>query len=132
MNKWQRFCVIFGGVSGMVSVLMGAAAAHWLQNHLTAKDIATIEKAAAYEMYHALALIALAALMMQWPKRAFTLAAIFFAVGILCFSGSLYAYAFTHMRVLVWITPIGGLSFMAGWLCLVWGGVSSARKPTAT
>lgn len=113
MNSNSRWIFIVAGISGFLAVLAGAAAAHWLVGSLAAEDIARIDKAATYQMYHTLALLILA----QMPKR-FRLPACLFTLGILLFSGSLYLYAFTHLKLLVYLTPLGGLSFMAGWLSI--------------
>ena len=107
------------GISGFVAVLMGAAAAHWLADTLGPDDLARIEKAAHYQMLHTLAMLALLAAQLPRMRAAIGL---FFA-GIVLFSGSLYAYSFTHQHALVFITPLGGLSFMAGWLTLAYRGM---------
>ncbi|HIJ61868.1 MAG TPA: DUF423 domain-containing protein [Rhodospirillaceae bacterium] len=82
----------------------GGAASQWL------------EKGARYQMYHALALLALA----QWAEeagRAGRLAGLLFCLGMLLFSGGLYAMALFSWPV-VPLIPVGGVSFIGGWLCL--------------
>lgn len=108
---------IFVAVSGFVAVLMGAVAAHWLAASLGVGDIARIEKAAYYQMVHTLALLVIAVAFDRFPTLQFSAYA--FIAGILLFSGSLYLYSFTHFVPLVFITPIGGLAFMLGWLLLI-------------
>jgi len=107
------------GISGFTAVLMGAAAAHWLAGSMQPEDITRIEKAAHYQMLHTLAVLALLATQLPRTRVAVWL---FFA-GIALFSGSLYAYSFTHLHALVFVTPLGGLSFMAGWLALAYRGL---------
>lgn len=116
----QKTLWIFIGASGFIAVLMGAAAAHWLAATMDQADILRVEKAATYQMYHTLALLALAVRdisMERWMKRV----VFAFAAGILLFSGSLYAYSFTHLKPLVYVTPLGGMAFMLGWCCFISG-----------
>jgi len=120
----QKMLWIFIGISGFVAVLMGAAAAHWLAATMETADILRIEKAATYQMYHTLALLVLASCC-SMQSRCIKTSALCFAAGIIFFSGSLYAYSVTHLHGLVFITPIGGISFMLGWLALT---VYGARK----
>ena len=116
MKLNSRLIAIFTGLSGFLAVLMGAAAAHWLAAIIAVEDLARIEKASTYQIYHTLALLALLPLLEARPSL--TRSAVAFMVGIILFSGSLYAYSFSHWHPLVFITPLGGLSFMAGWLYL--------------
>ena len=74
-----------------------------------------------YQMYHALALLAVAWASVHFGGRLITISAYFFIAGIIIFSGSLYALALSGFRVLGAITPIGGLCLMAAWLCLLIG-----------
>ena len=110
---------VFTAVSGFIAILMGAAAAHWLEATLDMTDIARIEKAATYQIYHTLALLALVIGAEARPTGRVRWPALLFMLGIILFSGSLYLYSFTHLRFLVYITPLGGVSFMAGWLALL-------------
>lgn len=104
----------FTALSGAIAVMMGAAAAHWLTTSMGAEDLARIEKAAYYQMVHTLACLVLVT---NTTLRA-PLATTLLLIGIVLFSGSLYVYSFTHLHALVYITPLGGLSFIAGWLAL--------------
>ncbi len=115
--------LVIAGISGFIAVLMGAAAAHWLSASLAPEDLNRIEKAATYQMYHTLALLALAAIMTWNDKIKLSASCWLFTLGVILFCGSLYAYSFTHFRPLVYVTPLGGLSFMAGWLALAIQGV---------
>lgn len=118
-----RLMWIFAGFSGAVAVMMGAAGAHWLQGVLDAEGIGRLEKAAAYQMYHSLALLGVAALRAHAPDRMLDVAGGLFMLGILCFSGSLYLYGFMPVRGLMFITPVGGVAWIAGWICLMLAGV---------
>ncbi|HEY5336603.1 MAG TPA: DUF423 domain-containing protein, partial [Rhizomicrobium sp.] len=85
------------------------------------------ETAARYHMYHALAmgLAVLAARNAAASTPANTAAGFFFA-GIILFSGSLYLLAFTGTRALGFVTPFGGLAFLAGWIALAWAATKVA------
>lgn len=71
-----------------------------------------------YQLVHALAILAVAVLSAHLPGRLVGWAGGLFAVGIVLFSGSLYLLALSGLTKLGIITPIGGLCFLAGWLCL--------------
>ncbi|MCH2547862.1 MAG: DUF423 domain-containing protein [Alphaproteobacteria bacterium] len=118
MNKWQRIATGCAGISGAIAVAMGAAASHWLQSSLAADALLRIEKAAQYQMYHSLVLLAIAALMHSYMCRSLKIAMVLMLIGIVCFSGSLYAYSFSGWHWLVFVTPLGGLAWIAGWLAL--------------
>jgi uncharacterized membrane protein YgdD (TMEM256/DUF423 family) len=115
----QRIFWIAAAIFGALSVVMGAAAAHWLQGSVDAAGIARIEKAATYQMYHSLALLMLAIAAERFSGKALCIAGYLFIFGILCFSGSLYAYTFLGWHWLVFITPLGGMAWIAGWLSLL-------------
>ena len=106
----------------------GAFGAHALRATLSAEMLAVFETGVRYQMYHAFATIAAAWACARWPRRVFGVAGCLFLAGIVVFSGSLYALALTGERWLGAITPLGGVAFLAGWLCLAWG-AWSARKP---
>ena len=84
------------------------------------------ETGARYQMYHALALVAAAWVVSRWPGPLAVWAGWLFLAGTIVFSGSLYALALTGVRWLGAITPLGGLCFLAGWLCLA---IAAARAP---
>lgn len=102
-------------VFGLLAVALGAFGAHGLKDVLTQNGAVSIwEKAVFYHFIHAVMLFVLAG---RNPVPRFSW--ICFAVGIAIFSGSLYVLALTNMKWLGAITPFGGLSFMAGWICLI-------------
>lgn len=119
---------MFAALAGALAVALGAASAHWLQGSMDAASIARIEKASAYQMYHALALLAVVLMHRQWPRRALRISAGLMVLGIVCFSGSLVLYSFTAMHWLVFITPIGGVAWMAAWLCVAWACVGRTAQ----
>ncbi|HEX3430910.1 MAG TPA: DUF423 domain-containing protein [Rhizomicrobium sp.] len=113
MNPWLAVAAI----NGFIAVGAGAFGAHGLQSRLDAHALQTFETAARYQMYHALA-IGLASLAPRGPAT--TLACVLFLAGIVLFSGSLYLLALTGTRLFGFITPFGGVAFLAGWAALVW------------
>jgi uncharacterized membrane protein YgdD (TMEM256/DUF423 family) len=73
-----------------------------------------------YQMYHALALLAVAWAATRWPGSAVHGAGWLFIAGTIIFSGTLYLLALAGPRWLGAITPIGGVAFLLGWLLLAW------------
>ncbi|MEO8439149.1 MAG: DUF423 domain-containing protein [Spartobacteria bacterium] len=98
-----------------LAVGLGAFGAHALKNTLQTNEMIEVWKTAVlYHFLHALALLVLATL----PTASRAAASLFIA-GVILFSGSLYLLALTNVKWLGAITPLGGLCFLAGWLCLV-------------
>ncbi len=116
-----RTFAILGALSAFVSVAAGAFGAHSLRQRITLEMLGIFETAARYQMYHALALIAVAWAAEHWPGTYTHSAGWCFAAGTLLFSGSLYTLALGGPRWLGAITPLGGLAFLLGWLALAWG-----------
>ena len=114
----DRHFVTLGAVSAFVAVGAGAFGAHALRARLAPEMLAVFETGARYQMYHALALLAVAWIATRWPVNAVAYAGWLFVAGTLLFSGSLYLMALTGARWLGAITPIGGAAFLAGWLAL--------------
>lgn len=103
------------GVTGASAVLLGAFGAHALKGVLDAQSRELWHIAVNYHVWHALAL-ALAAGLGRGRSGRFAIAA--FAIGIVLFSGSLYALALGAPRWTGIVTPFGGLAFIAGWIAL--------------
>ena len=108
-----------GAGSAFVAVGAGAFGAHGLRARLSPELLAVFETAARYQMYHALALLAVAWAVTRWPGALPQWAGWLFLAGTVLFSGSLYLLALTGIRWLGAITPLGGLALLAGWLCLL-------------
>ena len=114
-----RTFFIFGGLFGTLAVAAGAFGGHLLKDQLSSELFVIFEVAARYHMYHTLALLCAAWACKQWPGAWTSAAGYLFAVGIVFFSGSLYLLSLTGISWLGAVTPpIGGLAFIAGWLCL--------------
>ena len=114
----ERRFLTLGALSGFIAVAAGAFGAHALRMRLSADLLAVFETAARYQMYHALALVGTAWASTRWPGALTAAAGWCFVAGTLLFSGSLYALALTGVRTLGLVTPLGGVAFLAGWLCL--------------
>ena len=119
--KTDRVFAILGALSGFIAVAAGAFGAHGLRQRLSPEMLGVFETAARYQMYHALALIAVAWAATRWPGGGVYLSGWSFVVGTLLFSGSLYVLSLTGIRWLGAITPLGGAGFLLGWLSLAWG-----------
>jgi uncharacterized membrane protein YgdD (TMEM256/DUF423 family) len=114
----ERIFVILGSLSGLIAVATGAFGAHSLRDRLSADLLATFETGVRYQMYHALALLFVAWAATRWTNSLTTVAGWLFVVGTLIFSGSLYALSLSGARWLGAITPLGGVAFLGGWICL--------------
>lgn len=107
-----------GALSGLVAVAAGAFGAHALRSRLSPDLLAVFETAARYQMYHALALLAVAWAATRWPGTPVRAAGWLFVAGTVVFSGSLYLLALTGVRWLGAVTPLGGVLLVGGWLAL--------------
>jgi uncharacterized membrane protein YgdD (TMEM256/DUF423 family) len=117
----SRWVLVAGAGFAMLAVITGAFAAHGLKQVLDAYSLGLLETAARYQMYHALALLIVAVFstIPQLPTRWLKLAAFAFILGIVLFSGSLYLLAFSGIKWLGAVTPLGGVAFILGWLALI-------------
>jgi len=115
-----KLWLALASANGFFAVAAGAFAAHGLQKRMSADLLAVFETAARYQMYHALALLGVACLARAAPGPGVTLAGWAFTIGIVLFSGSLYALCATNVRKFGMITPIGGTAFLIGWAALMW------------
>jgi uncharacterized membrane protein YgdD (TMEM256/DUF423 family) len=118
VSRVDRLFFSVGAFSAMLSVAAGAFGAHALRERLGSESLAIFETAARYQMYHALGLIAAAWTVTRWPGTWSHWSGWLFITGTVLFSGSLYALALSGIRWLGAITPLGGVAFLAGWLCL--------------
>ena len=114
----DRVFFALGTVSAFLAVTAGAFGAHALKSRLTPDMLAVFEVAVRYQMYHAFALIVCAWAATKWPGMLVNTSGWLFVTGTIVFSGSLYALSLSGVRWLGAITPLGGLAFLAGWICL--------------
>ncbi|WP_122459211.1 DUF423 domain-containing protein [Pseudomonas poae] len=113
-----RSFLMLAAFFGFTGVALGAFAAHGLKSRLSAEYLTIFQTGVTYQLVHALALFGVALLAAHIPGRMVTWAGIAFVVGILLFSGSLYALTLTGISKLGIITPFGGLAFLLGWFFL--------------
>ncbi len=119
MEPKQSFAsqwITSGATLAFFGVALGAFGAHGLASRLSARAMEIYHTATQYQMYHALALLALGLWAAQHPEANTSVAGWCFTLGTVVFSGSLYALAITDLKLLGAITPIGGVLFLAGWL----------------
>src|SRR5581483_6266506 len=120
-SQVDKFFLVSGALSGALSIGLGAFGAHALRDRLAPQLLDTFETGVRYEIYHALALIAIALALTRWSSNLINLAGWSFLIGTLLFCGSLYLLALTGIRRFGAITPFGGVAFIAGWVLLAVG-----------
>jgi uncharacterized membrane protein YgdD (TMEM256/DUF423 family) len=115
-----RIFLFIGALLGSLAVAAGAFGAHALREKLSERAIEIFETGSRYQMYHALALLLVASLLSRAEAGQSTLVAagVAFIVGVVIFSGSLYALSLTGIKWLGAITPFGGVVLIVGWGCL--------------
>lgn len=114
----DRTFAVLGALSAFIAVAAGAFGAHALRARLSPDLLTVFETGARYQMYHALALLAVAWVSSRAVGPLIGWAGWLFVAGTVLFSGSLYVLALSGVRQLGAITPLGGLCFLAGWICL--------------
>ena len=117
---------MIAGTLGGISVILGAFASHALKGKLSDRALEIWETGTKYQMYHALALILVALLLSRLTSDSTPLvvAGYAFIIGVVLFSGSLYALSLSGIKWLGAITPLGGVAFIIGWTCFAiaaWG-----------
>lgn len=104
---------------GAIGVILGAFGAHGLRNKVAENLLEAYKTGVHYQMFHALALFGVALLMQRWGEKTSLIASgALFTLGVLLFSGSLYALTFGGPRWLGPVTPLGGLMIIGGWVAL--------------
>jgi uncharacterized membrane protein YgdD (TMEM256/DUF423 family) len=120
----KRKLLLTGILLAMFAVLGGAFGSHALKNILSPEELMTYETAVRYQMYHSLAILFTAFFITGENKKYSSLAGIFFTMGIIFFSGSLYIITFLKSQntgistPVALATPLGGILFMCGWISL--------------
>ena len=122
-----RLWLLLSAVAGFSGVALGAFAAHGLKSQLTPAYLAIFQTCAHDQLVNALTLFGVGLLALLRPGALVNCAGSLFALGILLFSGSLYALTLSGIAALGMVTPFGGLAFLAGWLCL---GLAAWQLPT--
>mgnify|MGYP000049845268 CR=1 FL=1 len=127
-HTWLWGCI--ASFFALTSVAMGAFAAHGLKHTMDTYQLDIMAKAAQYQMYHALAMLVISAILLILSvnsveqkisqfKHMLHQANVLYTVGTILFSGSLYALAFSQMKIFAYLTPLGGFSFLLAWFWLM-------------
>ena len=111
----KKIWIIIAAVSGFTAVAIGAFGVHGLKGRLSAEMIETYKTGVLYHLIHSLGILAIA----LTDKIKGKIVMSFFLAGIFLFSFSLYFYSVMNERIFSMITPFGGVSFLLGWLSLV-------------
>lgn len=125
-----RACVLAAGIFGALGVCAGALGAHALSGVLTGRDWESYHTAVRYQLFHALALLAVGGLaglcpprLKAFPARAMRLAVWAFVPGTVLFSGGIYVWLATGLKPVVHVVPVGGVLLAAGWVALAVAGL---------
>ena len=125
----KRF-IVTGALHGFLAVALGAFGAHALEEILGDYGQGIWNTAVQYQMFHATGLLVIGLLMsnkLLGEVKQLNLAGIFFNLGIVFFSGSLYVLAISGIKILGAITPIGGVLFLIGWVCIMLAAMKHAK-----
>ena len=113
--------IILGGLLAALAVGLGAIGAHALKSQLPPEQLATFHTAVQYQMYHAIGLVLVGLLSLHQRSRWFEGAGWSMLIGIILFSGLLYAWLATGRRFFVYPVPVGGVAFIVGWVLMAIG-----------
>ncbi|GAA4753645.1 DUF423 domain-containing protein [Flavisolibacter ginsenosidimutans] len=123
----QKIYLVIGSLLAGLAVALGAFGAHGLKKIVSSETVAVYQTGVQYQMYHALALILVGILSDRIYNGFVSYAGVLFVAGVILFSGSLYlivsmnAMNKTVPTALGILTPVGGLFFILGWVCLIVG-----------
>ncbi len=112
--------ILIAGLFGFTGVAIGAFGAHILSDKLSEKMFEVYKTGVFYHLIHTVVITVIA----FSSRKKFNLSASFFSVGIILFSFSLYLYSITGIIFFAMITPLGGISFLLGWIALMWKSIS--------
>ena len=124
----SRAMLIFAAISGLFYVAFGAFGAHVLSQSLGASEMAWIKTGLEYQAFHTLAILGMAAVMLRRANIWFYWSSALLALGTVLFSGSLYCLALSHLHMWVFVTPLGGTCFLAGWVLMLIGALRLKKK----
>ncbi len=123
MNRKSTW-VIISGLMGFLAVAIGAFGAHGLDGKIPDNLLQVYKTGVTYHLVHSACLLAIALV----GNEKYFKAALFFLIGIILFSFSLYVYAITAVTMVAIITPFGGLCFLIGWILIVVEGFKSNKR----
>jgi uncharacterized membrane protein YgdD (TMEM256/DUF423 family) len=113
--------VTLGAILAALAVGLGAIGAHALKSQLSPEQLATYHTAVQYQMYHAIGLVLVGLLGLYHRSLWFDSAGWTILIGIILFSGLLYAWVGTGQRIFVHCVPVGGVTFIIGWVLMAIG-----------
>lgn len=120
----KKFWIIISAVSGFSAVAIGAFGAHGLKEKLTSETLEIYKTGVLYQLVHTIALLSISLsdkIRSQTPS-------VFFLIGIILFSFSLYIYSVSGIKFFAMITPFGGVSFLIGWIMIILAAIRSDRS----
>jgi uncharacterized membrane protein YgdD (TMEM256/DUF423 family) len=115
----MRLFLTAGAISGVLAVLLGAFGAHLLKQMISPEMLDIYKTGIQYQFYHTFALLTAGILMNFKPSKSLEWSGYLFIAGTTVFSGFLYLLAITGIKALGMVVPIGGLTLVAGWICLL-------------
>jgi uncharacterized membrane protein YgdD (TMEM256/DUF423 family) len=113
--KDKKLWIIISAVSGFTAVAIGAFGAHGLKEKLSPEMLEIFKTGVLYQFIHTIVLLILSLISFIKTK----IASVFFLLGIILFSFSLYIYSTSGITIFAMITPIGGVCFLIGWLWII-------------
>ncbi|HRN81373.1 MAG TPA: DUF423 domain-containing protein [Nitrosomonas europaea] len=117
----SRIFLALGAANAFLCVMLGALGSHGLKSILAPDILTTFQIGVQYHFYHAIGLILVGLALDRLPQaRALKFSGILMMTGIVLFSGTLYVVSLTGWRGLGMVAPLGGTSYMAGWLLFAW------------
>jgi uncharacterized membrane protein YgdD (TMEM256/DUF423 family) len=117
----DKIFLLFGCAFTGTAVALGAFGAHGLRKVLTAEMLSVYQTGVLYQMIHGLALLAVGLILRFYVGQSIAWSGWFLIAGVLLFSGSLYLLSMTSIRYIGFLTPLGGLAFIVGWILLFTG-----------
>ncbi len=115
-----KLFIVLGSMHAFLAVALGAFGAHALKNKLSTDMLHIFQTGVQYQMFHALGIILIAIVSDRLGGHALFTASLWsMFIGIILFSGSLYALSLSGIKILGAITPLGGVGFLLGWILVV-------------
>ncbi|RWR01755.1 hypothetical protein ED28_12090 [[Pantoea] beijingensis] len=124
----SRAMLIFSAISGFIYVMFGAFGAHVLSKSLGEQEMSWIHTGLEYQAFHTLAITGLATAMLRRANIWFYWSSAALALGTVLFSGSLYCLALSHLTLWVFVTPVGGVCFLIGWVLMLIGALRLKKR----
>ena len=128
ITKQSRCFISIASLLGATAVMFGAYASHGLSTWASTAQVSQVQVAAQYQLFHAITLIVISLLSSMFTSRLLTISLYCFTLGTVCFSGSLYYLVFLGSKLLVLVTPLGGLLLIFAWLFVAIAMLFTQRK----